>query len=106
MLRIGLALVGAVAVLTVCAVSSSSALAAGQWYINGSKFTDEEAVEETWGLADLEWAIAGVKSRARREARLEKSWKATRMRRARSSSLDAKSLIIGQNNLRTPLDVH
>jgi len=60
MLRIGPALVGAVAVLAVCVVSSSSALAAGQWYISALKFTGEEAVEETWGLADLESSIDGV----------------------------------------------
>jgi len=61
MLRIGLVLLSALAVLAVCAVSSSSALAAPNWVINGKEFTGSESVEGVSGLADLEMTISGIK---------------------------------------------
>jgi|SRR5579875_1046912 len=64
MSRAKLALASVLVVFAVGAVSSASAMAAGQWYINGSKFTGEESIEgNQTGTSTLEMTISGIKTK-------------------------------------------
>jgi len=64
MLRKRLTLVAVLAVCLLNAVSAASAMAAGQWYINGSKFTGKESAEGNQsGSASVEMTISGIKTK-------------------------------------------